>query len=544
MPYAIASVPDMSLEDVWASWFDGQTPNTNLTLIKSDSVEGHCYLKLLCYFPEFGRVNPIEFSKLLTKLKENLGPDPVARDALTEVCMAYFSLLKIQGGDTRGLGEIKDEDIEELVGGFTQVYDKMKDGRVRLVVVVKEDKIHIEGNPVLHCNCKTVVCQHGWSLKAVSSLAVSDKMLIGASGFDMNAFLNGGMDNDEDDFEDVYSSLTAKPADSRVDQWVEGDLTPSALNVESSSKQRVVKTTTNADYLKAQGFAPQPNHGRPTDNRKARRKIESVIAAESEPNRVIADLQSQMRELTETVARSTLSVQESLDPNDSSSVAERYTSGRRYMKHGTVIGQSPVLNYHGSAVGSTVLTVEDDMISGFVQDDVSRDREKHFVSKLKPVNGLPRPFANNRLNFLINFSTGLSRSLERYPDELLRSLYHSMSSESVVPVDNLLRQVLCITIDRHDGIVVSNPFRLPYIEIGMHVCQAAITAMIDLSMAEFRQCWFQEFKGLRIPEFWNVYQGVSQEPVQQVSRRRTETRHRDARQAPPKVSRTKTLLGF
>jgi len=358
-------------------------------------------------------------------------------------------------------------------------------------------------------------------------------------------FLNGGFDDDEDDdFDDVYSSFNAPdPGKPKISDWAGEVEVPSELTVKAKPEEPKVPVQR---YLAKEGFAPQPNDGRLKANHRklAQETLVAKVNKEASNSAELSDLRDQIKELTNVVARSVLSVADTVEPNDSSSVAGRYTSGKRFMHPGTVVTPESVRTTHAAAAGTTALTVRDDMISGFIQNEDTRVKERQFVSKLKAINGLPRPFVNNRLNFLINLTSGLTRSRKRYPDDLLRCLFHSMSTESVVPVDNLLKQVLNVTIDKHDGVVASNPFRLPYIELDMHVNETCIVAMIDLLNSEFQQLWFQEFKGLRIPDFWNTYSNLSQEPLNVPTRRKPETRTRERRSPPQKESRTRSIFGM
>lgn len=554
---------DMTIEGFWGAWFDGLTEGPNLTQIRRLSTEGYCYLRVLMYFSEFGKCEPMKFLTYLEHLMSQLGKFPEGTDVLTEVSIGLYCLLAPSCEvHKKPMGEVCECQADDVAEVLTRLYDVMKTSVVRVPFEDKNGILHFSGGPNIYCDCKTPMCKHGWTFLAASVLMVSKGKRVGASGFNMEQFLNGGMDEeDEEDFEDLYSSFSVQaPAKKEsIKDWAkqqtagseEPDV-PSHLTVKprvqkadflSKVESQPVQASVR-QYLTDEGFADKKSPRRDEQQRraKARQSVEQSVSREVGSNNAMAQLQEQMDHLSETVAKSMLSIQESLAPNDSSSVAERY-DGRRFMRNGTILNQELVKNHSGASKGVTALAVEDDMVSGFVQTEDTIQRERESVGRLKPINGLPKPFINNRLNFLMNLSSGIDRALGDRED-IMGGLYKAMVSSSVVPVDNLLKQVLCVSIDKHDGVVVSNPFRLPYIEIGMHVSAASLTSMFDLIFLEYKQTWFQEFKGLKVPEFSSSYQRLSQEPLQQHAHRRTRTDRQQGRREQVKQAKPRTILGF
>lgn len=160
---------------------------------------------------------------------------------------------------------------------------------------------------------------------------------------------------------------------------------------------------------------------------------------------------------------------ESLSPRDSSSVLSRY--GKTYMRNGTVL---TVVSERTEQVPTTQLTIQNHLVEGFYMTPELERLETEAVTELRPINGLVQPFKDNRLNFLMNLNTGLVRCMRYEPDDPVRSIMHCMRSKPYTPVDNLLSQVLNVSIDRHTMLFKSNPFRLPYIRVAMQVTRVSI----------------------------------------------------------------------
>jgi len=234
----------------------------------------------------------------------------------------------------------------------------------------------------------------------------------------------------------------------------------------------------------------------------------------------------------------------SVTPNDSSSVLERYATPGRLMPRGTVFTAVPVQTSAGRQQGSTMLSVHNSLVSGYYTNEDLRSQEQRSVKRLRPINGLPSPFVNSRLNFLCNFHTGLDRAKDRSQNGLLAGLFEAMRSTPLIPADDLLNQVLNCTIDREDCVFTSNAFKLPYIEIGMHVSEESLMKMFDLLYGEYKNLWFQEYKGLTVPGFHSEYASRSHDPLSRRSHRVPRKAGEAPRSRPREHVRTRTILGF
>jgi len=200
---------------------------------------------------------------------------------------------------------------------------------------------------------------------------------------------------------------------------------------------------------------------------------------------------------------------DTLSPMDSSSVIGRY--GKRYMDRGTVLTVRPVATEADVRSGRTVLTADSFLVEGFKQDEATASREKKSLRKLSPINGLPRPFQSNRLNFLANFHTALDLLPQGH--SLLENLLHAIRETPQTPEAILLHQVLVCTMDRRAGTFSANPFILPYIEIGMVLTEESVEKSFDMLRFEYQSLWFQEMKGIRVPDFHRNYKGKNRAPL-------------------------------
>jgi len=464
--------------------------------------------------------------------------------------------------------------------------------------------LHFESTPF--CDCDGPVCIHGWDFRMVSVVLVQSEKRVGASGFDIDAFMAGGLSPiAEEDFSDAYTTLDPGPIDlsevARVETWqakadeAGGMVDPNEIKAKSLEfiKRSDAKNGTNfaKDLERAKGqhqqiqLPPPPPplpRARVTRARQggqtAPKPVAPQVTSRTEEKvltgifEMLGKLRADSREMLEKVDRveaaSDLVVGHqtaqqamtppanpvqriieidrgsmlSVEPQDSSSVLERYSKG--YMSPGTVFTVQAARTTADAADNRTMLTSGNYLVDGYHRSADVAKREASSVKKLQPINGLPRPFQNLRLNFLANFHTGLGRATKSFEGSTSEVVSRVLKSNSLVPVDNLLRQVLSVTIDRRHSEFVSNPFSLPYIEIGMLVTEEALVKMLDLVQTEYKQLWFQELKSIVVPKFHSDYKHLSTDPVI-LSSSRSSTRSRGREESTRlQLTRPRSFLGL
>lgn len=504
----------------------------------------------------------MEFRFQVDEFERSLGFEPLGKDVIFNMALVVSGLRP---------DVVSDQTMET---GIISLYRHLENTIVRVPVEERDGKLHL--GPALWCGCSGPVCTHGWSFKMASTVMMMKDRVVGASGFDVNEFINGGLGPVEEDFEDAYSSLEVPRSEMtksnrKVEAWKKGGveaggvLDPAEIrekSLEFVRRQDKRNGTNHAKDLVGGGQVP-PAPPLPTFPANQRTKSTShrfrqhpipklETITERSDQRVTSDtngmsdvlhLLSQMRadnqalnkkvdQMQEDVMSNLGSVAEtitppqspptrmvtmdhrsefSVGPEDSSTVIERY--GKKFMHQGTVFSVRKDSSAAEAADDKTHLTTETYLVEGYLRTPETAQVEAKSVQKLVPINGLPRPFVSSRLNFLANFHTGLGRAKNHHGGTISDIIISVMENNSIVPVDDLLNQVLCVSIDKRRSIYVSNPFNLPYIEIGMLVTEDSLIKMLDLIQSEYKQLWFQEFKSIVIPRFHSDYRPCSSDPV-------------------------------
>jgi hypothetical protein len=131
---------------------------------------------------------------------------------------------------------------------------------------------------------------------------------------------------------------------------------------------------------------------------------------------------------------------------------------------------------------------------------------------ITPINGLPKVFVNDRLNFLCHLHKPLKLLLsdgEIYPtrDIIVKfdNFVKKHKGREREPENNLLYLVIRKTISMSRLQVRGNPFNLPLLEPGMYIDEKMIFMCIDQLYNEFCSQWFNTLKAVDIPDFHSRY---------------------------------------
>lgn len=581
----------------WGLHSDGPT---KWEFLAKESEDGYCYILLFQFYRVFSRLPLLEFRDLVMEVKSQLGRDPIAREAMTTI---YIAMLRAQGVIFEGGSDL---DLAAV-----RAYEVMKESRYRLLMQDVGGKIHLSralsgsSDP---CWCTDICCEHGWRFGALAQFLITGSRRVGASGFDMSAFIATDPASKElDEFEDAYSSLGGEiKANKVVETWRTETARAPALDPaevravafefrkRQDNRNGSVLDPDLEDPSLCPPAAPPLPVLRPTrkikswkqkDNQNARRETLSTIIEGDKPQfsgggkicypdkgrnfepKVSHDAELRLDKLTQMVEMMTGTLgrvledqqrsvgcsltpphsptetkrtsprsEYTLQPTDSSSEIGRY--GTRFMEEGTVLTIRESPSAADATDGRTIRVIEDGLISGYRETQEVSVVAQRSISKLKPINGLPRPFINTRLNFLCNISTALGQATLKYPNSFLSALMHSLRDEPGTPTEELLSQVLRATMDRRSGYFVANLFKLPYIEVGMQISEDSLIKCFDLLQLEYKLVWFQELKHITIPDFHKQYRQSTTKPY-------AEQRERSSRQEVKKVDRkSKSLLGF
>jgi len=199
---------------------------------------------------------------------------------------------------------------------------------------------------------------------------------------------------------------------------------------------------------------------------------------------------------------------ESISPHDSASVTGQQltslqTKGKKTLSQIVEDRQSLSEEVEQTVVGGYDLTAQEKL------------REIDTYTRLKPVRGLPKMFTSNRLNFLVHIHSALFQVLsdgDKYPSEgSFEVLMDRRTSWPNDPSTDLLEQVLDCTIDPKDGVVISNPFSLPLLEVSMKLNSTIVYMVLDQLHREFELEWFNIMKFVTMPKFQSKYERLKHE---------------------------------
>jgi hypothetical protein len=252
----------------------------------------------------------------------------------------------------------------------------------------------------------------------------------------------------------------------------------------------------------------------------------------SQSNQILTDKENQdLRERLmrmEEKMQSLLTVKEqSVLPDDSSSNIGRYK--KQFLPHGYSAGTHlPMMEEEEETLGGdvqpvyvmskgrTVLSVGDaitrpafvkDVTVGFRKTNDMVKLENQVLSTIHPINGLATPFKSTRLNMLIHFHTAISNVLPKIgQSDYIRMMWHMNKYKATTPSEELAYQVVSKTFNLSEGVVMANPYRLPFIEVGMQVNDPTIVKCFTMLRSEYEQLWFEEMKHLWVPDFHSTFQ--------------------------------------
>lgn len=529
-------------ENLSLLWIDCPDKDQKISHLNEMASESYCYLRLLILFPDFSKLPLLEFQELVKDVAVDLGPKPLGTEVLPSILIQYSK-------------KFCEGCVEDFDTAFTAIYTRNSHAGVRVKLTVENKMCHVEPlNLHQFCECEGPVCCHGYDLRFVATAITLHNRRVGASNFDPNDLIDtfeetagfgkamSALEPRQRHVEELKAASRAfvKRSDERNGTSLSVDLDEPRMRVAKEEfvrpKAKIFKMepisevsahlpTFQQSNSTTQMSPPPPPPPPPMAPQKCRYVAEGDSLETSNLRGTQTQLTAHNLELltppTSPVAPSRAKTM-SLLPDDSSSTLERYESNRRFMKQGTVF--SPASLEESRVIRKEDLSVENYLVNGYYQDKELREAEEEAVLRLRPINGLPTPFTNKRLNFLANISTAIGRSQRKYSGTVMHSTLRSMNSRARNPHDNLLLQVLHVTLDLDTMRVVSNLFRLPYLEIGMQVSEDSMVKCFDLLEDEYKTLWFSQLKDISVPVFHSRYEGCSTDPL-------TNERNRKQKQA-------------
>jgi len=567
-----------------------------LEYLDEKSRGGRCYLQLFRVMWIFMNQPIDDFKVLVDELVSQLGVDADASDVIA----MYVKMFRVLSEDLSD-GEFVVDDRMIL-----RNYQQITSSRGRFRWSENDGVVHLDPSEEwTGCDCDSPVCEHGYNLRFIFTATVPQRRRIGASGFDMGAFMGKGISIESTVSHDSFAtSLPPPPPVTKVRDWQKKSSSPgkqaggidkdevyeaAKRMSEAHDKDRIlpytdkylpekeapkeVKPNPKSVLLKVRKRLAEMNSVeepelRPVQSPKIGvhhdgeltlgQEVEMLRMKLSEDARVAEKNAALLRDLYDSKKRdeerhieiqrrlSELSSQagpSTIVADDSiSQTAWNPERRRRYINEGTVIHRVSAKTMIEQASGRERTVVSDGLIRGYIIDDDARDREQRIVSSIGDINGLTAPFKNDRLNFLANFHTGMRTALSFHDQDPVRSLFSFMKRTHIIPYDKLTKVVLSSTIDRSEGLFSANPFNLPYLEIGMLVSEDAIRKVIDLTYSNYKELWFQEMKGLEVPSFHSLYSSFNRDLIS-ADQHHTRERARPAGERQERRERASTVVG-
>jgi hypothetical protein len=462
--------------------------NAKIDTIEMMADEGFCYLKLCIMLKNFKECSVDHFFEALSKLKSNCGPFPT--------CSGVFLELGIMDARLDNLKNGHDLNAEEFTFN-KHVYAEMMENRCRFSVDDRGSSFHIGAYMVDECFHQDAICNHGWSSKmTVVALAGKDKK-IGGTVVDLNDLFGDG----------EFSDLTMTPT-----EILGNNLLEPPLIERYKLGQSIVSQQETIDRLSRE---ISENVGESL-NKKQEPRLKAQMNRLSE-NELMEKLLDRMSKIEQKLSSQSNEGEscavysgEELDPSDSRS--NLTVANKRYMNQGTILTSQK----DGRMKLSKIIEVPNlepscQVVMGFVKTPEMESKEDKIRQSIRPINGLAKPFCDNRLNLLLHFNTAVVTNMPiESTSGYATSLIKILSRKPRTPSEQLTKLIISRTFDFEDRTVIANPFKLPYIEVGMMISDNCLAACFTLLDDELRRLWFDNMKSLIVPSFHGKFSNFSE----------------------------------
>jgi len=504
--------------------------------------DGYCYTSAIRMLPSLRSGSFDNFRVAVHEFKNGLGKNALGTEILVTLCLLDKVLLGKLGVEALKPSTDDGEELAAMLledSQHIQTVSKMSTSKCRYNYEEKGGLVHIKYQTT--CACEDILCEHGWASKFILQVIAREGRKIGGT-------------RDEIDL----SKLFIRPEDIKPDNSIQS--TPASAYL----PKRTWEQTSND--LSEQNMRQQVSEdivrllGETLDSRTA--VIEDTMARILEDKRQSMKAQHCNSSDYSQASGSELEseIESTIHPIDSGSVSGRYA--KRYMSPGTVYKVSKGKTVLEPVSEVSALGLIPDVIGGFQMTESMRKVDIETKQTVHAINGLASPFKNPRLNFLCHFHTALKGCQTNSDRDPVDALEEIATMRPRNPTEELIKQCINKTFDFEDMSIKSNPFRLPFLEVGMLVTESMLAKCLDLLYNEYKASWFQELKCLMVPnfhsEFLNHSTYVSDRERQSGIKRRNEIRRAPRSEEPKRghesrtvkvrrdshSSRQKSILGF
>jgi len=471
---------------------------------------GFCYLRLMILLPVFDRIKLELFKQAIDYLKEDAGRFPIGKDLMVRLA----SLNMIIEQDLLGV-----EDPAKSVEFDAHIYEKMLCNHHWFRFDINTDVIHIEScewikdnGPESRVGPNIQDDQSSGRMNYSSRLIV---VLLGASNQQV-----GGTIVDLNELFDEMSEVTDYTM--TPDQLGEFARTDSVVDQVERHVRQMEESNRQPDstYQSESDISSSKNdtHAQIILDQhemihQLKKRLDLETASNRKSRKALSDLvkREQTRVKPQSVLRAeSVCPETEFTPDDSVS---NFGEKKRFMKpNGTVITTVPRYSHKvETLVEVPHLQPTKDVVIGYQKTIQMQEAESTNNSKIHPINGLANPFRDNRLNLLMHFHTAVETNLPINDENGYRqSLMNIVRYRAKSPSEELSKLIVGRTFDFESGSVVANPFKLPFIEVGMLISDNCLAGCFSLLKLEFKTLWFNSMKSLYVPRFHKDFRTYSE----------------------------------
>jgi len=531
------------------SMFENQVSmmQRNVDLILADEEDGFCYTKLLTCLPSMHTANPLRVAEVLSRLKDSLGRVPEGLEVFTGLVLAEGFL----ANPSREMDMTGSRIVEEDLHSHTGIAGKILESPVRFSYKEEGGLFHI--GKFHRCeDVDSVMCEHNfWATRFILPVVTRAGTRVGAD-VDLSALF----------VERPRARLNSDQL-SRISEKTEYETVLEVKKAPDSVLGSIQATQHKEQTGRGDGFEDMDREltsslaGALDSHLEGRTMLlERALNELTAATREAKEMNDQIRKSSELGIKGSAEAAEiasTISPNDSSSVVERYQ--RHFIDRAAYNMRATRTELEPLSLRRQSDEVKE-VVGGYMKTAAMVVKEEEQKDRVYLINGLAAPFKSSRLNFLSHFHTALQECSFNPKLDPIDALQEIGSARPKNPTGELMRQVVQRTFDFDDMVVVANPFRIPFIEVGMCMTDTAVMKSLDLMLAEYKTCWFQELKCLRVPEFHNDYSSYTttvRDPFRPESRRRRRSATRSSQSvsdrgegdsAPVQARRQGSLLGF
>lgn len=472
-------------DDVSSLLLDGDLEKRMELVKEIESSEGFCYTSAVRMLPSLRSGSLENFQAAVREFKNGLGRNALGTEILVSLCL----LDKVLQGEL-GLEALRSspDDSEELAAMLLedsqhiQTVSKMSTSKCRYNYEERGGLIHVKYQTT--CSCEDILCEHGWAARFILQVIAREGRRIGGTHAEID-----------------LSQLFVRPEGKSQESSIQN--TPASAYLPKKTWEQ------RKEDLSEQSMRQQVSEdiarllGETLNSRTA--VIEETMARILEDKRHSLKAQNCSSSEYSQASGSELDseVESTIHPIDSSSVTGRYS--KRYMHPGTVYNVSKGKTVLEPLSEISPLGLIPDVVGGFQMTESMRKLDIETKQTVYAINGLASPFKNARLNFLCHFHTALEGCKINSDREPVEALEEIALMRTRNPTEELIKQCINKTFDFEDMSVKSNPFKLPFLEVGMLVTESMLAKCLDLLYNEYKAAWFQELKCLMIPKFHSEF---------------------------------------